>query len=123
MCLSPGFKRRKLPRRIATILMILGLPSVAADLMAQDTPLLSGGVGFFTNTTGGSTSSQPILTPVLAAPIGQHLLVESRANVVETFSPEGNDHGYNHSTFLGLSYLQGDYIANAHATLVGGYFL
>jgi len=91
--------------------------------MAQETPLLSGGVGFFTNTAGGSTTYQPILTPLLAAPIGQHLLVESRANVLETFSRKSDGQGYNHSTFLGLAYLQGDYIANAHVTLVGGYFL
>jgi hypothetical protein len=92
-------------------------------LVAQDTPLLSGGLGFLTNTNGGSTSYQTIAVPVLEAPIGQHLLVESRANVLETFSPQGNGQGYNHSTFLGLSYLQADYIATPHLTVVGGYFL
>jgi hypothetical protein len=123
MCLFPGFKGCLPSRRISAVLLLLGLSFIAMSVMAQDTPLLSGGVGFFTNTTGGSTTYQPILTPLLAAPIGQHILVESRANVLETFSPEGNGQGYNHSTFLGLSYLQGDYIANPHVTLVGGYFL
>ena len=123
MWLSPKLKRRKLSRRIGAMLMMLSLSSLAADLMAQDTPLLSGGAGFFTNTTGGKTTYQPILTPVLAAPIGQHLLIESRAYAVEILSPQSNSQGYNHSTLLGLSYLQGDYIANSHITLVGGYFL
>jgi hypothetical protein len=103
--------------------MMLGLSFIASRLMAQDTPLISGGLGFFTNTTGGNTSYEPVVVPVLAAPIGPHLLIESRADVVETFSPQGNGQGYNHSTFLGLSYLQGDYFATPHVTVVGGYYL
>src|SRR3984885_12643713 len=92
-------------------------------LVAQDVPLLSGGVGFLTNTNAGNTTYQTVAVPVLEAPIGQHLLVESRANILETFSPQGNGQGYDHSTFLGLSYLQADYIATSHLTVVGGYFL
>jgi hypothetical protein len=104
--------------------MMLGLSSIAPSLMAQDTPLLSGGLGFFTNNAnGGGTSYQLIAEPLLAAPIGQHLLIESRANVLETFSPQGSDQSYNHSTFLGLAYLQADYIASPHVTVVGGNFL
>src|SRR5271156_4879217 len=106
MCFFLGLKRCLPSRRIGAVLMILGLSCTAARVMAQETPLLSGGVGFFTNTAGGSTTYQPILTPLLAAPIGQHLLVESRANVLETFSGKSDGQGYNHSTFLGLSYLQ-----------------
>jgi hypothetical protein len=103
--------------------MMLGLSFIASKLMAQDTPLLSGGVGFYTNTTGGKTSYQPIMEPLLAAPIGQHLLIESRASVLVTFSPQGDGQGYNHSTFLGLTYLQGDYFATPHVTVVGGNYL
>jgi len=47
--------------------------------VAQDTPLLSGGVGFFTDTNAGKTTYLPIIEPLLAAPIGKHLLIESRA--------------------------------------------
>jgi len=103
--------------------MMLGLSFIAPRLMAQDTPLLSGGVGFYTFTNGGKTSYQPIVAPLLAAPIGQHLLIESRANVLVTFSPQGDGQGYNHSTFLGLAYLQGDYFATPHVTVVGGNYL
>jgi hypothetical protein len=103
--------------------MMLGLSVIAPRLMAQDTPLLSGGVGFYTNTTGGNTTYQPIVAPLLAAPIGQHLLIESRANVAVTFFPQGNGQGYDHSTFLGLAYLQGDYFVTPHVTVVGGNYL
>jgi hypothetical protein len=39
---------------------------------AQDTPLLSGGVGFLTSTNGGNTTYTPIIEPLLAAPIGRN---------------------------------------------------
>jgi hypothetical protein len=94
-----------------------------SDLIAQDVPLLSGGVGFFTNTNAGDTTYQAIAVPVLEAPIGKRLLIESRGNLLESFSPAGSGEGYTHSTFLSLSYLQGDFIATPHITLVGGYFL
>ena len=123
MCTLLSLRYRTLYRRLCAALFVAGIFCQLPVLVAQDTPLLSGGVGFLTNTNGGNTSYQTVAVPVLEAPIGQHLLVESRANVLETFSPEGNGQGYNHSTFLGLSYLQGDYIATPHITVVGGYFL
>ena len=96
----------------------------ALSAFAQDTPLLSGGVGFLTNTNGGNTTYTPIIEPLLAAPIGQHLLVESRAALLETWSPgTSSQPGYSHSHFIGLTYLQADYIASRHVTVVGGSFL
>ena len=92
--------------------------------VAQDAPLLSGGVALLTNTNAGNTSYTPIIEPLLAAPIGQHLLVESRAVLLESFSPKGGGQsGYDHAHFVGLTYLQGDYIALPHLTVVGGSFL
>jgi hypothetical protein len=91
---------------------------------AQNTPLLSGGVGFFTNTNAGSTTYMPIVEPLLAAPLGDHFFVESRAAVLESFAPVGGGQpGYGHTHFAGLTYLQGDYIASPHATVVAGSFL
>ncbi len=89
--------------------------------VAQDTPLISGGVAFLTSTNGGNTTYQPLIEPLLAAPIGKHLLIESRATILETFSPDSN--GYDHTHFAGFTYLQGDYIVSPHFTLVGGSFL
>lgn len=92
--------------------------------IAQDTPLLSGGVGFLTSTNAGKTNYFPILEPLLAAPLGPHLLVESRAALLETFSPNSNGQkGYDHSHFIGLTYLQGDYVASPQLTVVAGSFL
>jgi len=91
---------------------------------AQDTPLVSGGVGFITQTNGGNTTYLPVISPLAAAPLGKHLLFESRATLVESFSPKGNgEPGYDHSFFTGLSFAQLDYLGGKHLTVVGGEFL
>ena len=123
------FQRRCTSISIALQILIPPILSVGAlcaspALSAQDTPLISGGGGFITNTNGGNTTYTPIIAPLLAAPLGEHLLVESRATLLESFSPKGNGQtGYSHDAFCGLSFLQLDYLANRHATLVAGYFL
>jgi hypothetical protein len=117
-----GLRYCTLPRRIGAALLSLGVLCSAPGLAAQDIPLLSGGVGFLTNTSAGSTTYQTLAVPVLAAPIGQHLLIEARGTLAETFSPQGNGQGYNTSRFLAWSYAQADYIATSHLTVVGGYF-
>ena len=107
----------------AALLLISAL-LCTSHCTAQDTPLISGGVGFFTETNGGNTTYSPVISPVLAAPLGQHLLVESRAFIDESFFPKGSgQNGYTSSPFFGLTYLQLDYLATSHVTAVGGYFL
>ncbi len=89
--------------------------------LAQNTPLLSGGMGFFTSTNRGNTSYIPTLNPLLVAPIGDHLQVESEATLLDIAFPTGK--GYDTFHFTALSYLQADYFANPHVTVVGGLFL
>src|SRR5882757_982154 len=102
----------------------LAILCVGRRVVAQDTPLLSGGVGFFTSTNGGNTTYQPIIEPLIAAPIGQHVLIESRAAILERFAPRGNGQpGYDHTHFAALTYLQGDFLLTPHVTFVGGSFL
>ncbi len=91
---------------------------------AQDAPLISGGVGFLTNTTGGASTFQPVISPVAAVPLGQHLLVESRAYIETFFAREnGNSGPYQSESFFLLQYLQLDYIATPKVTLTVGDFL
>jgi hypothetical protein len=124
----PRFRSRSLfatvARSVELIALTLAILCAGRYGSAQDTPLLSGGVGFFTSTNGGNTTYQPIIEPLLAAPIGQHLLIESRAALIETYAPRGNGlSGYDHTFFGALTYLQGDAILTPHVTLVGGSFL
>src|SRR5579871_2735277 len=100
-------------RTIAAV--FIGLTFAAAS--AQDVPLISGGGGFITSTKGGNTTYLPVIAPLLAAPLGSHLLVESRATILESFFPRGGGQaGYDHSSFLGLSFLQADVLASRHMT-------
>jgi len=90
----------------------------------QNVPLISGGVGFFTDTNGGSTSYQPHIEPLIAAPIGNSLMVEGRGIILESITPNGGgESGYSHSHYASLIYLQGDYLTTSHLTVVGGSFL
>jgi hypothetical protein len=114
-------KLRQLGQCILSLALLSAISS-GEHLFAQDTPLISGGVGFFTNTNGGSTSYSPTIAPVLAAPLGPHFLLESRANLVESISPrEGSS--YKTNLFTNFSYLQLDYLANSKLTLIGGQYL
>jgi hypothetical protein len=89
--------------------------------MAQNTPLISGGVGFFTSTKGGNTTYQPIIEPLIDVPIGNRFLIESRAALGDAIFPNGK--GYDHSRFIALTYLEGDYFISPHVTAVAGSFL
>ena len=111
-------------RAIRGSLFALAILATTHHGSAQNTPLISGGAGFFTSTNGGMTTYLPIIEPLIAAPLGQHVLAESRAALLEIVSPNGsNQSGYDHSHFIGLTYLQGDYLASRHFTLVGGDYL
>jgi hypothetical protein len=115
-------------RRAGRLAVLIGLCLVplcaSSSATAQNTPLLSGGAGFFSSTAGGNTTYYPILEPLTAIPLGQHVLVESRAALIEFFSPSGSStEGYQHSHFIGLTYLQGDILASPHLTVVVGSYL
>lgn len=90
---------------------------------AQDIPLISGGIGFFTHTNGGSTNYEPYIEPLIEAPLGSHILVESRATVSDTFSPNSTDGYKRNPVFKTMDYLQTDVIAGSHVTVAAGEFL
>jgi hypothetical protein len=91
---------------------------------AQDTPLLSGGVGFFSRSNGGDSTFVPLIAPVLVAPLGNSFQIESRATISESFFPTGGGQsGYDHAYFSAAQYMQLDYFATPHITIVGGFFL
>ena len=59
------------------VCIALVLLSSAIRVSAQsDTPIISGGIQYGSTTSGGATVFQPIISPVVAIPIGQHFLIE-----------------------------------------------
>jgi hypothetical protein len=102
--------------------VLLALFTSGFEAKAQETPLISGGVGFFSNTNGGSTSYLPIIEPLIVAPIGPRFQIESRAAITESFF-HVKGQGIDTSHFAALTYLQGDYFVTPHLTIVGGSFL
>jgi hypothetical protein len=87
-------------------------------------PIISGGAGFFGSTQGGVPLYQPVIAPVLAAPLGDKWLIESRADLREVvFRQNGTSGPYTNQGFATLEYLQLDYNANSHLTITGGRFL
>jgi hypothetical protein len=95
----------------------------AHDVTSQEVPFIAGSVGFVTSTNGGNTTYLPVAEPVLMAPLGKHIVVESRALLLESIFPQGGGKGYDSEHFAGLIYLQGDVLFSRHATLVAGDFL
>jgi hypothetical protein len=119
--LKEGFVALKIAR-ILTMLLFLSAPAWKAR--AQNAPAISGAVGFLTTTSDGATVYQPVLAPVAALPLGEHILVESRAFIEGFIAPEnGNSGPYQGSFFANLQYLQLDYLATSRVTVTVGDFL
>jgi hypothetical protein len=97
----------------------------SAGLCAQsNAPILSGAIQFVSTTQGGITFLQPIIAPVLVVPIGEHWLVESRADLRGFIARQDGTTGPYQGHFFGaLEYLQLDYIANSHLTVSVGRYL
>lgn len=108
--------------RIAPILLTTLLAS--AVWAQSNVPIVSGGMGFFSNTQGGATIFQPVIAPVVAVPLGDRWLVESRSDLRGVvFRQNGTTGPYTTQFFGTLEYLQVDYLANSRLTLVAGRFL
>jgi len=102
----------------------LALFAVTAACAQSNIPIISGGLGFFGATRGGVNSFQPVVAPVLAAPLGEKWLIESRADLRGFISREDGTTGpYQGQFFDTLEYLQVDYNATSRLTITAGRFL
>jgi len=113
---------RVLGRRLSLfVLLLLTAPALCAQ---SDTPILSGALAFLGSSTGGANSYQPLLEPVLSVPIGDHWLIEGRAEIQGFIARENFTSGpYTGQFFASFDYGQLDYIANAHLTVSVGRYL
>jgi hypothetical protein len=101
---------------------------VMPNLLAQadsdrPVPMLTGSAGYFTFVTAGQTRLDAQLNPVLLLPLGDHWLLESRAEFEGAFERPPGGGPYGGPVSKNLDYLQLDYIANPYLTITLGRFL
>jgi hypothetical protein len=108
---------------------LLILCSIPALLRAQTpspdraVPILTGSAGYFTFVTAGQTELNAQVNPVLLLPLGDHWLVESRAEFQGAFQRPPGGGPFGGPVSKNLDYAQVDYIANPYLTVTLGRFL
>jgi len=105
--------------KIAFFLLSFGTYFASAQ---SGVPIISGGAGFVTTTNGGQTFYQPVVAPVVVAPLGSRLSIESRFDLREIIAKDatGNYQGTGVTT---IEYLQLDYQVTPRLTISVGRFL
>ncbi len=105
-------------------LLVACLSVVPAANSQSNTPILSGAFEFAASSNFGAPTFQPVIHPVLVVPIGDHWLIESRAELQGfIFRENGTTGSYQGQFFASLAYAQLDYVANSHLTISVGRFI
>lgn len=103
----------------ACFVLAIGL---AVALGQSGAPIISGGVGFISTTDGGQNFFQPVVAPVVVAPLGSRLSLESRFDLREFIARDATGN-YNGTGSASIEYLQLDYQLAPRVTLSVGRFL
>jgi hypothetical protein len=86
-------------------------------------PILSASFGYFNFVSGGQNLIDTQINPLLLVPLGDHWLIESRAEFEGEFQRPPDGSSYAGPVTKHLDYLQADYIANPFLTVTAGRFL
>jgi hypothetical protein len=97
--------------------------SAQATETERPVPILSGSAGYFNFVTGGQNLIDTQVNPVLLVPLGDHWLVESRAEFEGQFQRPPGGGPYGGPVDKHLDYAQVDYIASPYVTVTAGRFL
>jgi hypothetical protein len=84
-------KRRLGLPALASLLLLWMVPGLSAQtsdtsVTERPVPILTGNAGFFTNVNGGQTQLVSEINPILLVPLGEHWLIESRAEFEGDFA-------------------------------------
>ena len=118
---------RLTPQGMARLFLLL--LSTAGLLFAQlpdvekPVPILTGTAGTFSFVTAGQNQLNAQINPVLLVPLGDHWLIESRAEFQGAFQRPPGGGPYGGPVSKNLDYAQADYIANPFLTVTLGRFL
>jgi hypothetical protein len=105
---------------VAAMLLLTGGSRASAQ---SETPVISGAAGFLGAKDGRFTFFQPVIAPMLAAPIGDRWLVEARADLRGFVARADGTGPYEGRFFPTLEYAQVDFNAADWLTVVAGRFL
>jgi len=108
------------------VLLVLVVPPLITAQIAdteKPIPILSGSAGAFTFVTGGHNVIDTQINPVLLVPLGDHWLVEARAEFEGQFQRPDGGGPYGGPVDKHVDYAQVDYIANPYLTVTVGRFL
>ena len=111
---------------LACLLVLLGVvPATRAQTSESDrpVPILTGTAGYFNFVTAGQNQIDAQVNPVLLLPLGDHWLVEARAEFEGAFQRPADGEPYGGAVSKNLDYAQVDYIANPFLTVTLGRFL
>ena len=112
---------------VAVFICALAVVSHPASAQTADTdkpvPILSGSIGTFSFVTAGQNVIDTQINPVLLVPLGEHWLVESRAEFEGEFQRPPGGGPYGGPVDKHVDYAQVDYIANPYLTVTAGRFL
>lgn len=86
-------------------------------------PILTGTAGTFSFVTAGQNELNAQVNPVLLVPLGEHWLVEARAEFEGAFRRPPGGGPYGGPVSKNVDYAQADYIANPFVTVTLGRFL
>ena len=113
------------PRAVCALLILCLIPVSRAQSSSPDrpVPVLTGSAGYFTFVTAGQTELDAQVNPVLLLPLGDHWLIESRAEFEGAFQRPPGGGPYGGPVIKNLDYAQVDYIANPYLTVTVGRFL
>ena len=95
----------------------------AETFSEKPVPILSGSAGYFNFVTAGQNQFNVQANPVLLVPMGEHWLIESRAEFEGGFQRPDGGGPYGGGVEKHLDYAQVDYIANPYLTVTAGRFL
>lgn len=113
--------------RTGAAIFALAVLSHLAFAQTADTdkpvPILSGSIGTFSFVTAGQNLIDTQINPVLLVPLGDHWLIESRAEFEGQFQRPPGGGPYGGPVDKHVDYAQVDYIANSYLTVTAGRFL
>jgi hypothetical protein len=111
---------------IATVFVLFLLSTLTlaqTQEAGKPVPILTGNIGTFSFVTGGQNLIDTQINPVLLVPLGEHWMIESRAEFEGQFQRPPGGGSYAGPVDKHVDYAQVDYIANPYVTVTAGRFL